>query len=124
MKTQIYRIRQGFLRIIPAELIDNISAQALRLLVEGEAKVESSILQGLVKPANFDEEDQRLLHWFWDIVHAWSAERVKKLLRFVTASDRLPIGCNKHRNPAFTIRAMDDEETRLPTSSTCAKKLW
>jgi hypothetical protein len=35
---------------------------------------------------------QKVVKWFWEVVHELSEERKKKLLHFATGSDRAPIG--------------------------------
>ena len=34
-----------------------------------------------------------MITWFWEVVHAFSEEQKKRLLAFVTGSDRVPIRC-------------------------------
>jgi ubiquitin-protein ligase E3 A len=33
-----------------------------------------------------------IFRWFWDVVHNFSMEQKKRLLMFITGSDRVPIG--------------------------------
>ena len=49
-------------------------------------------------------------------------DKVKKLLRFITGSDRLAFAVNDNRNPPFTIRRVENSG-RLPSASTCTKEL-
>jgi ubiquitin-protein ligase E3 A len=44
-----------------------------------------------------------VIRWFWEVVHSLSHERKRKLLAFVTGSDRVPIKGLAHLNPPFVI---------------------
>ena len=41
--------------------------------------------------------------WFWEVVHSLDEGRKKRLLAFVTGSDRVPIKGLAHLNPPFVI---------------------
>lgn len=39
------------------------------------------------------------VRWFWEVVHAFSETKKKRLLFFVTGSDRVPIKVRKGQEP-------------------------
>ena len=41
--------------------------------------------------------------WFWEVAHSLDEARKKRLLFFVTGSDRVPIKGLGHLNPPFVI---------------------
>ena len=50
--------------------------------------------EALEKHTSYDEgfhKDHRLIRWFWTIVHDYDIERKRRLLHFITGSDRVPL---------------------------------
>ena len=45
----------------------------------------------------------QVVRWFWEVVHSLDEGRKKRLLAFVTGSDRVPIKGLAHLNPPFVI---------------------
>jgi hypothetical protein len=43
------------------------------------------------------------VRWFWEVAHALAEEAKKRLLFFVTGSDRVPIKGLGHLNPPFVV---------------------
>ncbi|ORY20885.1 HECT-domain-containing protein, partial [Neocallimastix californiae] len=58
---------------------------------------------------------------FWEIVHAMTYDQKKKLLMFVTASDRVPL--KSLGNLTFVIQRNGPDTDRLPTALTCFGRL-
>jgi HECT-domain (ubiquitin-transferase) len=67
--------------------------------------------------------DAELIDWFWSIVRELSTEYKRRLLTFVTATDRIPV--SGLESVTFKIQrngvAIDDK--RLPGSHTCYQTL-
>ncbi|KAL9053570.1 MAG: hypothetical protein Q9162_004667, partial [Coniocarpon cinnabarinum] len=100
---QLSQLRRGLIRILPNHLIDSVSAESLRLIVEGDPHISAAKLLPLIRDDPRRGQDDGLGRMFSEVVSRWPDERVAKLLQFVTASDRLPMGCNAEENPAFTL---------------------
>ena len=66
--------------------------------------------------SGFDATSATIVH-FWEIVHALTDAQKKALLRFVTGSDRTPVGgwAKLH----FIINKNGGDSDRIPTSHTC-----
>ncbi len=45
----------------------------------------------------------QVVRWFWEVAHALPADKQKRLLAFVTGSDRVPIKGLGALNPPFVI---------------------
>ena len=61
------------------------------------------------------------VRWFWEIVHAMSIDNKRKLLHFVTASDRIPLkGLSML---TFVVQRNGPDTDRLPTALTCFGRL-
>ncbi|KAL7752939.1 hypothetical protein RI367_001389 [Sorochytrium milnesiophthora] len=58
---------------------------------------------------------------FWSVVHGMSYEHKKKLLNFVTASDRVPVKGLGHI--VFVVQRNGPDSERLPTALTCFGRL-
>jgi ubiquitin-protein ligase E3 A len=61
----------------------------------------------------------RLRRWFWELVHAFPEEQKKRLLFFVTGSDRVPINGLASLHPQFVVAKNGPHSERLPTAHTC-----
>lgn len=68
-----------------------------------------------------DSPTHRLIKDFWAIVKAFSPERKRQLLEFVTASDRVPV--NGVGSLMFVIQRNGPDSDRVPTSLTCFGRL-
>ncbi|CAO3641871.1 unnamed protein product [Cunninghamella echinulata] len=82
-------------------------------------------MKELEKVAEYDDgyhTDHPLIKDFWSIVHYdLTFEQKKKLLYFVTASDRIPVGGLKELT--FVIQRNGPDSDRLPTALTCFSRL-
>jgi ubiquitin-protein ligase E3 A len=56
-------------------------------------------------------------------VHALDDAQQKRLLFFITGSDRVPIKGLAHLSPPFVISRNGAEDSRLPTAHTCFNHL-
>lgn len=67
-------------------------------------------------------EQLSILRNFWSIVHDdLTPEQKRKLLLFVTASDRIPVGGLKELS--FVLQRNGPDSDRLPTALTCFSRL-
>ncbi|CAO3620093.1 unnamed protein product [Cunninghamella blakesleeana] len=82
-------------------------------------------MKELEKVAEYDDGyhiDHPVIKDFWSIVHHdMTFEQKKKLLYFVTASDRIPVGGLKELT--FVIQRNGPDSDRLPTALTCFSRL-
>lgn len=110
-------IRRGFLRVVGCPALSLCSSYELELMLCGSANVGN--FEDLAKVTKYigyrSEED--VVVWFWEIVLSYSEIMKRKLLLFVTGSDRVPI--NGLRELRFRIQKSGDGSERLPTSHTC-----
>lgn len=65
----------------------------------------------------------QVVTWFWEVVHCFSEEQKKRLLFFVTGSDRVPIKGLASLQPPFVISRNGPSSNRLPTAHTCFNHL-
>ncbi|KAL6756665.1 hypothetical protein V8C86DRAFT_2644732 [Haematococcus lacustris] len=120
---QFAAFRQGFLRLCNGSALGWFRPQELELLVCGGRELDLRALEGVtVYDDGYTREDQ-VVHWFWEVAHGLSQEQKKRLLAFVTGSDRVPIKGLAHLNPPFVISKMGGDPDRLPTAHTCFNHL-
>ncbi|KAG9768117.1 E3 ubiquitin protein ligase [Exophiala dermatitidis] len=60
---------------------------------------------------------------FWKAMYEFSDEDRRKVLKFVTSSPRAPLLGFSHLHPKFSIRDASEDQTRLPSASTCVNLL-
>ena len=65
----------------------------------------------------------QVIGWFWEVVHGLTEAQKKRLLMFVTGSDRVPIKGLASLQPPFVISRNGPASDRLPTAHTCFNHL-
>ncbi|KAF2401004.1 hypothetical protein EJ06DRAFT_493618 [Trichodelitschia bisporula] len=60
---------------------------------------------------------------FWQVMESFTDEERRAVLKFVTSTPRAPLLGFSSLNPRFSIRDSGDDETRLPSASTCINLL-
>ena len=112
----------GFFTCINRKSISLFSSSQLKFLVEGLPDIDVDLLQRVTKYEGGFHPQHPTIHLFWTVVRSWSQDKVRQLLEFVTASDRLPVGDLRRMN--FLIQKNDlGDRKRLPTSMTCFGRL-
>ena len=118
---QFNAFRYGFFTCFNPKAISLFSPSALKALVEGLPDIS---VPGLERVTRYDggyDFFHPTIRQLWTVVHSWPQERVRKLLEFVTASDRLPVG--GVGKLIFTVQKNGIGDGRLPTSLTCFGRL-
>lgn len=118
---QLAAFRKGFRTCLHPKSLELFDASSLKALIEGIQEISISAL----KTATRYEDGYSITHNtivdFWDIVENYSQEDKKRLLEFVTASERVPVTGFENMN--FVVVRMCSDTDMLPTSSTCFGKL-
>ncbi|EXJ78430.1 hypothetical protein A1O1_08830 [Capronia coronata CBS 617.96] len=70
-----------------------------------------------------DGQEHPSVQLFWKAMQEFSDEDRRKVLKFVTSSSRAPLLGFSHLNPKFSIRDSSEDQTRLPSASTCVNLL-
>lgn len=60
---------------------------------------------------------------FWKVLKEMSDTDRRAVLKFVTSTPRAPLLGFSHLNPKFSIRDSSEDQTRLPSTSTCVNLL-
>ncbi|BES97694.1 Ubiquitin-protein ligase [Nesidiocoris tenuis] len=120
-------IRQGVFDVLPTGSLDSLTAEDLRLLLNGVGDINVSVL---ISYTSFNDESgessERLLkfkRWLWAIVEKMSHIERMDLVYFWTGSPALPASEEGFQPmPSVTIRPADD--SHLPTANTCISRLY
>ncbi|EXJ64050.1 hypothetical protein A1O7_00385 [Cladophialophora yegresii CBS 114405] len=120
VEPQYEAFARGFYTCLDRTALSIFTPEALKVLVEGYADIDIDELQHTATYDEYAATDPTILD-FWSVVRNMSPEQHKQLLEFVTASDRVPV--NGMKSVTFIIQKNGEEDTRLPSSSTCYGRL-
>eukprot|EP00762_Andalucia_godoyi_P008487 ANDGO_05781.mRNA.1 putative E3 ubiquitin-protein ligase HUL4 len=118
---QFNAFRQGFLAVAGGYGLQLLRAEELEMLLCGSPDLDFKALEQNTRYEDGYSAESRIIREFWEIVHQWSQADKKRLLFFVTGSDRVPI--KGLGNLLFIISRNGPDSDRLPTSHTCFNHL-
>jgi len=116
VRPQFEAFKRGFFTCITPRSITLFDAATLQSLVEGEQMIDVSELRRVARYQGWDAS-HRAVRDFWSVVKKFDLDQKRKLLEFVTATDRVPVG--GMRNMQFTLQKNGQDDVHLPTSATC-----
>ena len=114
---------EGFYSVVPPEWLKMFSYSEFQSLLSGsETDIDiSDLKENTVYQGNYNAQHPVIV-MFWNIVDEMSPEEHRKLLAFVTSTDRTPLLGFKSLLPLFAVHSAGAED-RLPTASTCMNLL-
>ncbi|UIZ23250.1 hypothetical protein KXD40_003476 [Peronospora effusa] len=118
---QYAAFHRGFHQVCNHEVLSMFRWEELQLLICGSSDLDFKALEEATHYEDGFAEDSEIIRDFWVIVHALPLEDKKKLLRFATGSDRVPI--RGLSNLVFVISRNGPDSGRLPTAHTCFNHL-
>ena len=118
--TEYTAFEKGFFTLLDRKAVSLFNPTSLKLLVEGNQEIDVDALE---KTATYDgySADEPLIQDLWQIIRSFPPEQLRRLLEFVTASDRVPF--DGIDSIDFTIQKNGDGDARLPSSATCFGRL-
>ncbi|CAI1516587.1 hypothetical protein SEUBUCD646_0J02280 [Saccharomyces eubayanus] len=129
IKPQFNRFISGFKRVFAeCNSIKLFNFEELERLVCGDAeqtKFDFKSLRSVTKYVGGFSDDSKIVRWFWEIIEDWDYPLQKKLLQFVTASDRIP--ATGISTIPFKISQLGTHDSNdLPLAHTCFNEvcLW
>jgi len=123
IQPQYAAFERGFLRLCNGKALSWFRPQELELLACGGRQLDLEALENATIHDDGYTRDSQVVRWFWETVHAMDDEGKRRLLFFVTGSDRVPIKGLAHLNPPHVISKMGGDSDRLPTAHTCFNHL-
>ncbi|KAG6002584.1 hypothetical protein E4U21_002967 [Claviceps maximensis] len=119
IRPQFRAFERGFRACLDAKSLSLLTPAILQSVVEGVQEIDISELRRHARYVGW-ASSHRTIRDFWSIVKRFDDSMKRKLLEFVTASDRVPVGGMK--NVQFVIQKNGEEEGdggHLPTAYTC-----
>ncbi|RFU81091.1 hect domain-containing [Trichoderma arundinaceum] len=119
VRPQYEAFERGFKSCLSDRSLSLLSPQILQSIVEGVQEIDISELRRYTRYVGWDASHHTIRD-FWSIVKRYDDRMKRKLLEFVTASDRVPVG--GMRNLQFVVQRNGEGEgsgSRLPTAYTC-----
>ncbi|KAK4190998.1 hypothetical protein QBC35DRAFT_529601 [Podospora australis] len=119
VRPQFEAFARGFRACLHPKSLSLLTPNLLQSVVEGVQEIDILELKRYARYVGWDAS-HRTIKDFWSIVKRYDDNMKRKLLEFVTASDRVPVGGVK--NMMFILQRNGEEEDphgRLPTSYTC-----
>ncbi|EJC97865.1 HECT-domain-containing protein [Fomitiporia mediterranea MF3/22] len=123
IRSQSEAFFEGLSEMIDPKWIRMFNQQELQILIGGvNAPID---LDDLRKNTNYGgfKDDDPVIEAFWRVVSSFDQEQRRMLLRFVTSCSRPPLLGFKELQPLFSIRRASEDQSRLPTASTCVNLL-
>ncbi|RYP03319.1 hypothetical protein DL764_005215 [Monosporascus ibericus] len=122
VEPQFAALARGFRRCLHTKALDLLTPALLQSLVEGEQQDRDIDVAELRRAARYVGWDasHRAVRDFWAVVRRFDPAMRRRLLEFVTASDRVPVG--GLRNVQFVVQRNGEENSdrgHLPTAYTC-----
>lgn len=119
VRPQFEAFEKGFRSCLEPRSLSLLSPSILQSVVEGVQDIDIADLRRYARYVGWDASHHTVRD-FWSIVKRYDDDMKRKLLEFVTASDRVPVG--GMRNLQFVIQKNGEEEGEgghLPTAYTC-----
>ncbi|CAK7200799.1 hypothetical protein SEUCBS139899_003498 [Sporothrix eucalyptigena] len=119
VRTQYEAFARGFRKCLHPKSLTLLTPALLQSLLEGEQDIDIDELQQYTRYVGWDTS-HKTVRDFWSIVSEFDDPMKRKLLEFVTASDRMPVGGAKTMQ--FVLQRNGEEGPvggHLPTAYTC-----
>ncbi|KAF2264692.1 hypothetical protein CC78DRAFT_463070 [Lojkania enalia] len=118
---QLEAFQKGFNVCIHPKSLRLFDEITLKYLVEGTQEINVAHLKEATRYEEGYSAAHSTIRDFWSIVEKYDADDRRRLLEFVTASERVPVTGFESVN--FIIMRAGEDTEMLPTSSTCFGKL-
>ncbi|KAK8527091.1 hypothetical protein V6N13_084961 [Hibiscus sabdariffa] len=127
IRPQINSFLEGFNELVPRELISIFNDKELELLISGLPEIDLDDLKANTEYTGYTAASP-VIHWFWEVVKAFSKEDMARLLQFVTGTSKVPLEGFKALQgisgpQKFQIHKAFGAPERLPSAHTCFNQL-
>ncbi|KAF2130351.1 ubiquitin-protein ligase E3A, partial [Dothidotthia symphoricarpi CBS 119687] len=122
VEKQLHAFHRGFKTCINPTSLSFFTPTTLRHLIEGSQTISIPALRAVTKYYEGYSASHPTIKSFWSVVEDLDQDDCRRLLEFVTASDRVPV--TGYEGVTFHIVRGGPDTLGLPTSSTCFGKLY
>jgi hypothetical protein len=121
IEQQYKSFAKGFYSCLDRTALSIFTPEALKAVIEGHTDIDISGLEAVTKYEDGFNASSTTIQHFWHTVRNFDTDQHRRLLEFVTASDRVPV--NGISSVQFIIQRNGSGDERLPTSMTCFGRL-
>ncbi|KAI9794590.1 MAG: hypothetical protein M1816_004477 [Peltula sp. TS41687] len=121
IRPQFEAFSRGFFTMINKRALSIFPPEILQTVAQGVHEIDSKALEKSVRYDDGYSSDHPLIRKFWAVVHSFSPFKKRRLLEFVTSSERVPV--SGYQSITFVIHRSGPDSDRLPTSQTCFGRL-
>jgi hypothetical protein len=118
VRPQFEAFERGFRTCLHPKSLTLLTPALLRSIVEGVQEIDIAELRRYARYVGWDAS-HRTIKDFWSIVKRYDDSMKRKLLEFITASDRVPVGGMKNMQFIIQKNGEEGEKGHLPTAYTC-----
>jgi ubiquitin-protein ligase E3 A len=119
--TQFNAFKKGFDKVMDGHSSTYLRSDELEVLVCGQTDLDFKDLQRGCTYQDGYEEGSSAVTLLWRVLHEFGNDDKKTFLRFLTGSDRCPVG--GLAAVEMVVSRNTDEEQRLPSAHTCFNHL-
>jgi len=119
VQKQFEAFSRGFHSVCGGNSLSLLKPEELELLICGNPSLDLYQVEKNAIYQGYSAQSQTIRH-FWSIAHSWPIEMRKKLLFFITGSDRIPFKGVGELKLKFTRL---NQSQRLPVSHTCFNQI-
>jgi len=122
VQKQFEAFKEGFKHLCPTNFISICTPGEIQKIILGEEEIDMERLKNVTIYKECDQ-NTRVVKWFWEIVSQYDVKMKKKLMFFVTGSDRIcPTGIEHMK---FKITYFEDRTKKnyLPLTHTCFNEI-
>ena len=123
---QFEPFKRGFFTVCGGNALSLFRAEEIELLIRGsEEPLDISSLRAVCKCENWGKpnaaDKEPVIQWFWQSFKAADPKDQRKLLSFITGSDRIPaMGTT---NLIIKLSCLGDDSPRFPVARTCFNQI-
>lgn len=121
VEVQFNSFKSGFDKVIDGFSCTYLSGGELEVIVCGQTDLDFHDLQAGCTYQDGYDADSPAVAMFWQVLYEFDNAEKKAFLRFLTGSDRCPVG--GLRAVELVVSRNTDEEARLPSAHTCFNHL-
>ncbi|XP_033122180.1 ubiquitin-protein ligase E3A-like [Anneissia japonica] len=118
---QFEAFSRGFHLVCGGPALKLFQAEETELLVCGNPELDFKALEACTTYEDGFTRYHRTIKAFWSVVHSLNQNQKKKLLNFITGSDRVPV--KGLSSLPIVIQRHGPDSDRLPTAMTCFNRL-
>ena len=118
VRPQFAAFERGFKSCLHPKALEILTPSILQSVVEGTQEIDLAELKRHTRYNGWDASHPTVRD-FWSVVKKYDEEMKRRLLEFVTASDRVPVGGMQHVQFVIQKNGVENAGGRLPTAYTC-----